>query len=98
MSYKIEGNRFIKASDAKGILYPWELLSTLDNFHEGIVDELPTFLKTWTKVNVRLIHLHLNQQQLRLNILHLIKHLAKVIAVLRYKEQKKKKKEVKSEK
>lgn len=97
MLYKIEGNRFIKASNAKGMLYPWELLSTLDNFHEGFVDELPTFLKTWTKVNVGLIHLQLNQQQLRVDILQLIKHLAKVIAVLRYKEQREKK-EVKSEK
>lgn len=56
VSYTIDGNKISKACGAKGILYPWELLSTADDFHESSVDELPTFLKAWTEVNVRLIH------------------------------------------
>ena len=53
------------------------------------MDELPTFLKARVKVNVRLFHLELHQQHLRPNILHLIKHLAKVISILRNTEHRK---------
>lgn len=79
------GGSFICGSE--GILYPWELFSTFNNFHKGSVDELRTFLEARTKANERLIHLKLKQQHLRLNILHVIKHLAKVIAFLKDTEQ-----------
>lgn len=46
-------------------------------------------METGAELDVRLIHLQLDQQQLRLNVLHLVKLLAKVIAVLQNKRQRK---------
>lgn len=46
-------------------------------------------METGAELNVRLIHLQLDQQKLRLNVLHLVKLLAKVIAVLQNKRQRK---------
>lgn len=72
----------LKVGCAESILYPQELLSTLDDFHESSVDEFPAFLEAGSKDNAGLLHFQLYQQHLRLNIPHLIKHLTKVITLL----------------
>lgn len=64
------------------LLYPWQLLSTLDDLGEGSVDEFPACLEAGVEDDARLLHFQLDQQHLRLGILHLIKHLAKVIPIL----------------
>lgn len=69
------------------IQYPLQFLSTVDDFHEGSTNNLPTFLEVWAKVNVGLDHLKLNQQHLTLYILNLLENLPKVIALLKNTER-----------
>lgn len=82
-------NQFRKDSDFSVRTYSGKLLGTPDDFHEDSVDELPNVMETGAELDVRLVHLQLDQQQLRLNVLHLVKLLAKVIAVLQNNRRRK---------